>query len=162
MSRTSLKAALLVLACGSPCLAQNLVATPMQFPPPVMPPPPGYDAAMDWSLVQNSGGKLSSPQGFEMDGTVGQALTAELIGDGGWTLESGFWSAIEPPAVVPCYANCDSSTVAPVLNIGDFTCFLQRFAAADPYANCDESTVQPVLNVGDFTCFLQRFAAGCP
>jgi hypothetical protein len=64
------------------------------------------------------------------------------------------------PAV--CYPNCDASTVAPILNVGDFTCFLQRFAAGESYANCDNSTVQPVLNVGDFTCFLQRFAAGCP
>jgi hypothetical protein len=61
-----------------------------------------------------------------------------------------------------CYANCDNSTVAPVLNVGDFTCFLQRFAAGESYANCDSSTVAPVLNVGDFTCFLQRFAQGCP
>jgi outer membrane protein assembly factor BamB len=30
------------------------------------------------------------------------------------------------------------------------------------YANCDGSTAQPVLNVADFTCFLQKFAAGCP
>jgi hypothetical protein len=61
-----------------------------------------------------------------------------------------------------CYPNCDGSTTAPVLNVGDFTCFLQRFAAGESYANCDNSTVPPVLNVGDFTCFLQRFAAGCP
>jgi hypothetical protein len=61
-----------------------------------------------------------------------------------------------------CYANCDASTTAPVLNVGDFTCFLQRFAAGESYANCDQSTTAPVLNVGDFTCFLQRFAAGCP
>jgi hypothetical protein len=61
-----------------------------------------------------------------------------------------------------CYANCDSSTTAPVLNVGDFTCFLQKYAAGDPYANCDSSTTPPVLNVGDFTCFLQKFAAGCP
>jgi hypothetical protein len=62
----------------------------------------------------------------------------------------------------PCYANCDGSTVAPVLNIIDFTCFLQKFAAGDPYANCDQSTVAPVLNVIDLTCFLQKYAAGCP
>jgi hypothetical protein len=61
-----------------------------------------------------------------------------------------------------CYANCDSSTTPPLLNVGDFTCFLQRFAAGESYANCDASTAAPVLNVGDFTCFLQRFAAGCP
>jgi hypothetical protein len=64
-----------------------------------------------------------------------------------------------PPS---CYANCDGSTAAPILNVGDFTCFLQRFAAGESYANCDDSTAPPVLNVGDFTCFLQRFAAGCP
>ena len=64
-----------------------------------------------------------------------------------------------PPA---CYANCDQSTTPPVLNVADFTCFLQRYAAAEPYANCDNSTTPPVLNVADFTCFLQSYAAGCP
>jgi hypothetical protein len=61
-----------------------------------------------------------------------------------------------------CYANCDNSTTPPVLNVIDFTCFLQKFASGDPYANCDNSTTVPVLNVIDFTCFLQKFAAGCP
>jgi hypothetical protein len=28
-------------------------------------------------------------------------------------------------------------------------------------ANCDASTAAPVLNVNDFTCFLNKFAAGC-
>jgi hypothetical protein len=61
-----------------------------------------------------------------------------------------------------CYANCDSSTTTPVLNVADFTCFLQRYAAGESYANCDNSTTPPTLNVADFTCFLQRYAAGCP
>ena len=61
-----------------------------------------------------------------------------------------------------CYANCDNSTQSPILNVADFTCFLQRFAAGESYANCDESTTPPVLNVADFTCFLQSYAAGCP
>jgi hypothetical protein len=69
-----------------------------------------------------------------------------------------------------CYANCDQSTTPPILNVADFTCFLQSFAdgqSLDPnvqlthYANCDQSTQQPVLNVADFTCFLQKMAAGC-
>ncbi len=65
--------------------------------------------------------------------------------------------------IVPdCYANCDGSTEAPVLNVADFTCFLQRFAAQDCSANCDDSTQAPRLNVADFTCYLQKFAAGCP
>jgi hypothetical protein len=30
------------------------------------------------------------------------------------------------------------------------------------YPNCDNSTTPPILNVLDFNCFLNRFAAGCP
>ena len=70
-------------------------------------------------------------------------------------------AAWDPTGAI-CYANCDDSTAAPVLNVADFTCFLQRFAAGESYANCDGSTEPPLLNVADFTCFLQRFAAGCP
>jgi hypothetical protein len=61
-----------------------------------------------------------------------------------------------------CWANCDASTIAPILNVQDFSCFLNKFAAADPYANCDRSTTAPVLNVQDFSCFLNAFASGCP
>ena len=70
-----------------------------------------------------------------------------------------------------CYANCDQSTVPPVVNAGDFTCFLQQFSAAvllsgaqqqTHYANCDGSSIFPQVNAGDFTCFLQKYAAGCP
>jgi hypothetical protein len=61
-----------------------------------------------------------------------------------------------------CYANCDNSTSQPMLNVADFTCFLQKFSLGDPYANCDASTANPTLNVADFTCFLQKFALGCP
>jgi DNA-binding beta-propeller fold protein YncE len=75
-----------------------------------------------------------------------------------WTDSVSIISA-PPPA---CYANCDASTTAPVLNVADFTCFLQKYAAGDPYGNCDASTTAPVLNVADFTCFLQKYAAGCP
>jgi hypothetical protein len=69
-----------------------------------------------------------------------------------------------------CPANCDNSTLAPILNVDDFTCFINAFANAQslPHtgqithrANCDASTVEPVLNVDDFTCFINAFAAGC-
>jgi hypothetical protein len=69
-----------------------------------------------------------------------------------------------------CYANCDGSTVEPVLNVDDFTCFINEYAAAQTlppnqqltsYANCDQSTVAPVLNVDDFTCFINEYAQGC-
>jgi hypothetical protein len=60
-----------------------------------------------------------------------------------------------------CYANCDGSTTPPILNVQDFSCFLNAFAAGDTYANCDLSTTAPILNVQDFSCFLNAFAAGC-
>jgi hypothetical protein len=63
---------------------------------------------------------------------------------------------------VSCYANCDGSTTPPILNVNDFACFLNRFAAGDPYANCDGSTTPPILNVLDFACFINAFAQGCP
>jgi hypothetical protein len=65
------------------------------------------------------------------------------------------------PSASTCYGNCDASTSPPILNVADFTCFLQKFSTGDPYANCDHSTASPTLNVQDFTCFLQKFAQGC-
>lgn len=64
--------------------------------------------------------------------------------------------------ILVCYANCDESTTAPVLNSNDFACFLNLYASGSPRANCDGSTVAPVLNSNDFACFLNRYAAGCP
>jgi len=61
-----------------------------------------------------------------------------------------------------CYANCDGSTALPVLNVNDYVCFLNHYAAADPYANCDDSTAAPILNVNDFICFMNNYATGCP
>jgi murein tripeptide amidase MpaA len=65
-------------------------------------------------------------------------------------------------SIAVCYPNCDGSTTAPALNVLDFSCFLNRYAAGDTYANCDGSTTPPVLNVLDFSCFLNLYAAGCP
>jgi hypothetical protein len=64
--------------------------------------------------------------------------------------------------IVECYANCDGSTAAPVLNVNDFVCFLNRFGSGNTAANCDGSTIEPVLNVNDFTCFLNVYSVGCP
>jgi hypothetical protein len=110
---------------------------------------------LTWNTY-DCGGGTSTGGGYTLIGTIGQPDAGSLA-NAGLVCAGGFWGG-----AVTCYANCDNSTVSPILNVGDFTCFLQRFAAADPYANCDGSTVNPILNVGDFTCFLQRFAAGCP
>lgn len=61
-----------------------------------------------------------------------------------------------------CYANCDWSTTAPVLNVVDYLCFQIAFVQGSPYANCDGSTAPPVLNISDFQCFINKYAAGCP
>jgi autotransporter-associated beta strand protein len=115
-------------------------------------------------IVQNDGtdavtGTFATVTGLPAGATINYAFTGTdslgRVGDGNDI-------AVVFPVVQACYANCDGSTTAPVLNVGDFTCFLQKYAAGDPYANCDGSTVPPVLNVGDFTCFLQKYAAGCP
>jgi hypothetical protein len=45
-----------------------------------------------------------------------------------------------------------------VLNAADFETFRAMVQNQDPQANCDGSTTPPVVNVGDFTCFLRMFA----
>jgi hypothetical protein len=100
---------------------------------------------------------------FSRDGRVAYVPATSICycGPSGYE-EHGHLFAIEvQPGGPACYANCDGSAAAPVLNVGDFTCFLQKFAGGDAYANCDGSVAAPVLNVQDFTCFLQKFAAGC-
>ena len=98
---------------------------------------------------------------FTLACSIGDPLAAPTGTAGPYSLGSGFLSAAGggPP---PCYANCDGSTTPPILNVNDFACFLNKFAAGDPYANCDNLTTAPVLNVIDFACFLNQFAAGCP
>jgi hypothetical protein len=61
----------------------------------------------------------------------------------------------------PCYANCDGSTIAPILNVNDYVCFINLYGSNDSRANCDASTLPPVLNVNDFQCFITAYAAGC-
>jgi hypothetical protein len=86
---------------------------------------------------------------------------ATVVGATGGLFGAGYGMSAVLSSGTSCYANCDGSTATPFLNVNDFTCFMNRFAAGDSYANCDGSTVPPVLNVNDFTCFNNKFAAGC-
>ena len=113
---------------------------------------------IDWYTIDGGGGG-SSGGGFTLSGTIGQPDAGASAG-GAFECGGGFWGG--PFGSTLCYANCDASTLSPVLNVNDFTCFLNKFAAVDPYANCDASTLAPVLNVNDFTCFLNKYATGCP
>ncbi|MBL9030507.1 MAG: hypothetical protein JNM80_02200 [Phycisphaerae bacterium] len=116
-------------------------------------------------------GQAWSALGAGVDGAV-QALVPFDDGSGprllvgGWFTRAGgapsAFLAAWAGCPATCYANCDASTAPPVLNVADFVCFLNHFAAEDSRANCDASTAPPVLNVADFVCFLNAFAAGCP
>ncbi len=62
-----------------------------------------------------------------------------------------------------CYADCDQSTGAGVLDIFDFLCFQDSFVNGEPYAcDCDTTTGPLVCDIFDFLCFQDAFVAGCP
>jgi hypothetical protein len=141
------------------------------FPATVIGTPSAYDyqwqhqgsGGGSWVNLANAAGHISGAT------TTTLTLNGIVAGDaGGYRLRVSsdcgtvYSNAATLTIGTPCYANCDNSTVAPVLNVLDFNCFLNRFSSGDAYANCDGSTVAPVLNVLDFNCFLNRFAAGCP
>jgi probable HAF family extracellular repeat protein len=105
-----------------------------------------FGAVMDgWTLV--------AAVGASEDGKT-------IVGTGAGTAGQRAWVARLP--VLPCIANCDNSTGAPVLNAGDFQCFLNSFSLGQSRANCDGSTAYPQLNAMDFICFMTKFQAGCP
>jgi hypothetical protein len=106
------------------------------------------------SFSLTTGPTLESSRTFQVHGGGASSTALQAVVAG--PIEFTF----APVAV--CYANCDGSTIAPVLNVLDFNCFLNAFSTGAAYANCDGSTVPPALNVLDFNCFLNRFAAGCP
>jgi len=124
--------------------------------PPNFPPNLWIPNAIGDSLTWGGTSPNNLPQG--------QMLWSNLMAGGGgnfanWEVATLVTTCGGGPA--PCYANCDGSTTPPILNVNDFICFQNLFAAGDPAANCDASTNAPILNVNDFTCFLNAFAAGC-
>lgn len=138
-------------------VAQDLNYLPSPPPEIFLPtaPSPGESltAHNDWANVI-----LPTPAAIGPGAPLGVPPADELtISAKNWIAQN--WHLPGGPA--PCYANCDGSTIPPVINIADFACFLNRFASGNSYANCDGSTTPPVLNVQDFSCFLNAFAAGC-
>jgi trimeric autotransporter adhesin len=96
-------------------------------------------------------------------------LGGDFVSVGRDNLPSHHFAVLTCPEI-GCYANCDGSTAMPILNIDDFTCFINEFGAAqslphlqqvEHYANCDQSMIAPVLNIDDFSCFINLFAQGC-
>jgi hypothetical protein len=68
-------------------------------------------------------------------------------------LAAGYYHAI---VLRGCYGDCDRNLQ---YNSLDFECFNYYYAMGHPLANCDGSTVEPILNLDDFTCFNNRYAA---
>ncbi|MFN0132143.1 MAG: beta-propeller fold lactonase family protein [Phycisphaerales bacterium] len=118
------------------------------------------------SFQSDRAGQVVSPAALRALATAGGELTYTVVPKNTETRigidrdENGVFDRDQ--ADVACYANCDASHVPPILNVSDFVCFLNKFAANDPTANCDGSTTPPVLNVNDFICYSNVFAAGCP
>jgi hypothetical protein len=140
----------------------------------------GLDVNDSGLVVGNAWFSITSPPLPFIAGVGANRNLNTLIPPSGWVLQTatainnsnmivgtGFYNGlirayVLTPVAVTCYANCDGSTAAPVLNVNDFLCFQTRFAAGDTYANCDGSTNPPILNLNDLLCFQGRFAAGCP
>jgi trimeric autotransporter adhesin len=126
------------------------------------------------SRIARWNGQQWRPMGDGMNATVRAIMAHDaVLFIGGDFTQAGGLPAVGIAAwrdCARCYANCDGSTIEPVLNVEDFTCFINEFAIGQSlppaqqvghYANCDASTTPPVLNVEDFTCFINAFAAGC-
>ncbi len=119
---------------------------------------PASGTSVDWAY--GAQGIKAFTTELRDTGTYGFTLPTDQITP---TCEENFAAfTVLTNSIAQCYANCDASTTPPVLNVLDFSCFLNMYAAGDTRANCDGSTTPPVLNVLDFSCFLNMYAAGCP
>jgi len=128
---------------------------------------PGVSMAFIWDRAKGMRDLRQVLVNLGGTGLTGARLGASGVSANGGTIvgsaaltqgNSGAYIAHIPPF---CYANCDGSTIPPVLNVSDFTCFLNRYVFNDSYANCDGSTIPPVLNVSDFICFTIKHFEGC-
>jgi hypothetical protein len=145
-------------------------------------PPPGGGAA----YFGNEGlyaGIWSTPGGFAdsvntvecvfIQNPAAGVWTIEVIGsevvqeawpdtpaiDSSFSLVAAGATPYTPPP--PCLANCDGSTIKPLLTPNDFACFLNAYAEGFSTANCDGSTLEPLLTPNDFLCFVNAYANGC-
>jgi hypothetical protein len=129
--------------------------------PPFVPPSPGLYWMSVVAIVDRGGGAPDPQWGWVQTQTVTPPAAIQYVLGSQLVINADVSFVVNGTPGPVCYPNCDDSTVAPILNVLDFICFLNRFNDQDPYANCDNSTVAPVLNVLDFICYLNRFNDGC-
>jgi DNA-binding beta-propeller fold protein YncE len=65
----------------------------------------------------------------EFDATTGALVNGTFLAGSEF---AGVWGMVVATPGGACYANCDGSTTPPILNIADFVCFQQAFAAGCP------------------------------
>lgn len=118
-------------------------------------------AAWQNNQNQNPHYNQSNQPGFPTPPTAASAY---------WGLSPGH-SNYHVLAMYGCYADFDTSTSSPGLNINDYIAFNNAFQAALPLTeqqqiehpcNCDGSTIGPsILTTNDFICFNLAYSAGC-
>lgn len=140
-----------------------------------------------WEKIQGSGGGHNGPTFAKLNGAVldfwipqtadevlewsgtsatnvpaGEMRFSTLAGTAGGATAANFTIAtLGCPA--SCYADCDTSSGAGVLDIFDFLCFQDSFTQSEPYAcDCDTSSGTGVCDIFDFLCFQDAFVNGCP
>ena len=105
------------------------------------------------------------PGGDVWSGAVGHGVIRDERGEsllmgGGYTgANIGTKGLLVGCRLPTCQPNCDLSEGPTRLNVNDFVCFINKYAALDPYANCN---VDSVIDINDFACFMGKFAQGCP
>lgn len=146
-----------VIACDIPIITGDIIGI--------------LGACGDASTMRNSYGP---PPGQYQSNIMGFPVTLQRCGmqfnlvttparDMWWEPPGSFTRVIMHVGSGVCYPDCDTSTGVGVLDIFDFLCFGNRFAAGDPYAcDCDTTTGPLVCDIFDFLCFGNEFNAGCP
>jgi len=97
---------------------------------------PAAASAQPYTMIRNTfgpgGATVPSTGGdYSVTGTIGQPAPGPASG-GQFACGGGFWGTPGAGGPAPCYANCDGSTIAPILNVNDFICFQQQYAAGCP------------------------------
>jgi hypothetical protein len=107
------------------------------------------DPASNFGWVIKSADEVNSGQAKRFD-------TREFI-------DPALRPALRVEFEAPCYADCDRAGGRGMLDVFDFLCFQNRYAAGEPYAcDCDTGTGPGVCDVLDFLCFGNAYGAGCP
>jgi hypothetical protein len=83
-----------------------------------------YGETWEWNGAAWTQRAVSCPSARESHAMAHATARGATVPFGGYAIGSETWGLR-----TSCYPNCDGSTTPPILNVLDFTCFLNRFAA---------------------------------